>query len=767
MKVKQIIEILNEKKIACNNLLDILDNVGIEADLETEIEPDVLKKLGKFYKTEIKVAKPKKEPVKVEAPKKEEPAPAPVKEEPKAEVKEEVKEAPKKEEAKPEVKKEVKKEEPTPAAKEEPKKEEPKAQATKPKEQEVELSRVYDDKYDEYEAPKKEYTRLKNVKKNKAKGVKNRQANVPVKKEKDAKILYFSEGMTVGKVASVLGLGQGQIVSQLVSLGIMASLSEVIDRETIELLAVEAGFEVKDEIETDITKFEQMDFEDSEDLLEERPAIVTIMGHVDHGKTSLLDKIRKSHVALGEAGGITQAIGAYQVTHNGKLITFIDTPGHAAFTEMRARGAQVTDIVILVVAADDGVMPQTIEAIQHAKAANVPIIVAINKMDKAGANPDRVKQELAAHDLLAEDWGGKTIFVPISAKTGMGIDDLLEMILLVAEMNEYKANPNRLGSGYVLESRLEKGRGVVASILVRNGSVKVGDPIVAGNTYGKIRAMQDENRVNLKVAAPSKAVEITGLVDIPSAGDHFMIFEDERTTRLVAEQRAMRAAQAAKAGVKTISLANMFDDLEGGTKELNLIVKADVQGSIEAIVGSLEKLDIEGAKVNVIATGVGAVTDNDIALAIPSKAVIIGFNVRPNSTISDNAKQKGIEIRLYNVIYKLIEDIEAALKGLLDPVFEEKVVGEAEVRSTFHASKVGTIAGCYVNNGVITRGANCRLIRDGIVVFTSTIASLKHYQDDIKEANKGYECGLTIENYNDIKVGDIVEAYVMEKVQIL
>ena len=760
MKVKQIIEILTEKKIACNNLLDILDNVGIEADLETEIEADILKKLGKFYKTEIKVTKPKKEP-------KPEPKPEPQKEEKPQEEKvtPQAPEEPKKEEkVKEEVKepvKEVPKEEIKVEVKPAPK------QEAKPKEQEIELSRVYDDKYDEYEAPKKEYTRLKNVKKNKAKGVKNRQANVPIKKEKDAKILYFSEGMTVGKVASVLGLGQGQIVSQLVSLGIMASLSEVIDRETVELLAVEAGFEVKDEIETDITKFEQMDFEDSEDMLEERPAIVTIMGHVDHGKTSLLDKIRKSHVALGEAGGITQAIGAYQVTHNGKLITFIDTPGHAAFTEMRARGAQVTDIVILVVAADDGVMPQTIEAIQHAKAANVPIIVAINKMDKAGANPDRVKQELAAHDLLAEDWGGKTIFVPISAKTGMGIDDLLEMILLVAEMNEYKANPNRLGSGYVLESRLEKGRGVVASILVRNGSVKVGDPIVAGNTYGKIRAMQDENRVNMKVAAPSKAVEITGLVDIPSAGDHFMIFEDERTTRLVAEQRAMRAAQAAKAGVKTVSLANMFDDLEGGAKELNLIVKADVQGSIEAIVGSLEKLDIEGTKVNVIGTGVGAVTDNDIALAIPSKAVIIGFNVRPTSQISDNAKQNGIEIRLYNVIYKLIEDIKAALKGLLDPVYEEKVVGEAEVRSTFHASKVGTIAGCYVTEGVITRGANCRLIRDGIVVFTSTIASLKHYQDDIKEANKGYECGLTIENYNDIKVGDIVETYVMEKVQII
>ena len=766
MKVKQIIEILNEKHIACDNLLDLLDNVGVEADLETEIEADILKKLGKFYKTEIKVSKPKKETKPAPEPVV---APAPeVKEEPKVEVKpepkKEVKEEPKKEEkveAKPEVKKEAKEEPKKEEAKPAPKKEEPKA-----KEAEVELSRVYDDTYEEYEAPKKEYTRLKNVKKNKAKGVKNRQANVPIKKEKDAKILYFSEGMTVGKVASVLGLGQGQIVSQLVSLGIMASLSEVIDRETVELLAVEAGFEVKDEIETDITKFEQMDFEDSEDLLEERPAIVTIMGHVDHGKTSLLDKIRKSHVALGEAGGITQAIGAYQVTHNGKLITFIDTPGHAAFTEMRARGAQVTDIVVLVVAADDGVMPQTIEAIQHAKAANVPIIVAINKMDKTGANPDRVKQELAAHDLLAEDWGGKTIFVPISAKVGTGIDDLLEMILLVAEMNEYKANPNRLGSGYVLESRLEKGRGVVASILVRNGSVKVGDPIVAGNTYGKIRAMQDENRVNLKVALPSKAVEITGLVDIPSAGDHFMVFEDERTTRLVAEQRAMRAAQAAKAGVKAVSLATMFDDLEGGTKELNLIVKADVQGSIEAITGSLEKLNIEGTKVNVIGTGVGSVTDNDIALAIPSKAVIIGFNVRPTSQISDNAKQKGIEIRLYNVIYKLIEDIEAALKGLLDPVYEEKVVGEAEVRSTFHASKVGTIAGCYVNNGVITRGANCRLVRDGIVVFTSTIASLKHYQDDIKEANKGYECGLTIENYNDIKVGDIVETYILEKVQL-
>ena len=766
MKVKQIIEILTEKNIACGNLLDILDNVGVEADMETEIDANLLKKLSKFYKTDIKVVKVKKEP-KVEAPVVEK------KPEPKEEVKVEKVEAQPKEELKPQEEVAPKKEEKAEVKQEEVKAEpavEEKKKEEKPapkKETEVELSRVYDDKYDDYETPKKEYTRLKNVKKNKAKGVKNRQANVPVKKEKDAKILYYTEGMTVGKVASILGLGQGQIVSQLVSLGIMAPLSEVIDREVVELLAVEAGFEVKDEIETDITKFEQMDFSDSEELLEERPAIVTIMGHVDHGKTSLLDKIRKSHVALGEAGGITQAIGAYQVTHNGKQITFIDTPGHAAFTEMRARGAQVTDIVILVVAADDGVMPQTIEAIQHAQAAKVPIIVAINKMDKAGANPDRVKQELATYDLLAEDWGGKTIFVPISAKTGMGIDDLLEMILLVAEMNEYKANPNRLGSGYVLEARLEKGRGVVASILVRNGSIKVGDPIVAGNTYGKIRAMQDENRVNLKVANPSKAVEITGLVDVPSAGDHFMIFEDERTSRLVAEQRAMRAAAASKAGVKTLSLANMFDDLEGGTKELNLIVKADVHGSIEAIVGSLEKLNIEGTKVNVIATGVGSITDSDIALAIPSKAVIIGFNVRPTSAISDNAKQKGIEIRLYNIIYKLIEDIEAALKGLLDPVYEEKVVGEAEVRSTFHASKVGTIAGCFVTNGVISRGANCRLIRNGIVVFTSTIASLKHYQDDIKEANKGYECGLTIENFNDIKVGDMVETYVMEEVPVL
>ena len=750
MKIKQIKEILEQKNINCDDLLELLDNVGIEdADDETDIPKNLLAKLGKHYNTEIKVAKVAK--------------PSPKHEEVKQE--EEVKPI---EETKPQedvVVEEVKVEEPVEEVKvqeEKPVEENKPEEEVKPQE-EVELSHVYDDTYEDYETETKQYTRIKNVKKNKTKVSQGRQANVPQKRE--AKVLYYSEGMTVGKVAQTLGLGQGQIVSQLVSLGVMAGLSQVIDRDTIELLAAEAGFEVKDEIETDITKFESMDFEDDPENLVERPPIVTIMGHVDHGKTTLLDTIRNSKVTSTEAGGITQAIGAYQVLHNGKHITFIDTPGHAAFTEMRARGAKVTDIVVLVVAADDGVMPQTIEAIKHARAANAPIIVAVNKMDLPAAKPDRVKQELAQQDLLCEEWGGSTIFVPISAKKGTGVDDLLEMILLVSEMEQYKANPNRLGLGYVLESKLEKGKGVVATILVRNGTVKVGDALVAGNTYGKIRAMSDETRANLKQALPAKAVEITGLVDLPMAGDRFMVFEDEKTTRLIAEQRAFRAQQAAIAGIKQVSLATIFDGMDNQNKELNLLVKADVQGSIEAIAGSIEKLNVEGTTVKIIYSGVGNVTDNDIALAIPSNAIIIGFNVRPTSQISDNAKSKGIEIRLYNVIYKLIEDIEDALNGLLDPVLEEKVIGEATVRQIFHASKIGTIAGCYVTNGIVERGANARLVRDGIVVFNTTISSLKRVKDDVKSVNQGFECGLTLANFNDIKEGDVIEVYKMEEVK--
>ena len=489
------------------------------------------------------------------------------------------------------------------------------------------------------------------------------------------------------------------------------------------------------------------------------------MGHVDHGKTTLLDTIRNTHVTLGEAGGITQHIGAYQVNIKGEKITFIDTPGHAAFTEMRARGAMVTDIVILVVAADDGVMPQTKEAIDHAKAAKVPIIVAVNKMDKPQANPDRVKQELAALDLVPSEWGGDTEYVPISALNGKGVDDLLETIIMVAELKEYKANANRLGIGTVIEAQLTKGRGPVATLLVKNGSIKVGDPIVVGTIYGKIRAMTDETKENIKVAGPSKAVEVTGLEDVPQAGDHFMVFDDEKTAKLVSEERKNRAFNE-KTANSGVSLANLFDSLNDDNKEINLIIKGDVQGSVEALKDSLLKLNVEGVKINVVRTSVGSITDNDISLAVASKSIIIGFNIRPNAVITKQAKDKGVEIRLYNIIYKLLEDITAAMKGLLDPVFEEKVIGELNVRKIFKVSRLGTIAGSYVNNGLITRTSKVRLIRDGVVVYTGEVGTLKHEQDDVKEVKQGYECGLTITNFNDIKEGDVIEAFIMEKVEI-
>ena len=627
---------------------------------------------------------------------------------------------------------------------------------------ELEKMSEYAEKYDDFQ-DKKEYKRLKNVKKKQNnKQISDRKANVPLEKQNDEKILYYSDGITVARVADALGRGMGEIVRKLVMLGIMANASDVLDRDTVELIAEDCGFTVQNEINDDITKFEEMDIIDNPEDLVERPAIVTIMGHVDHGKTTLLDAIRDSHVALGEAGRITQHIGAYQVLKNGKLITFIDTPGHAAFTEMRARGANITDIVVLVVAADDGVKPQTKEAIEHAKAAGVPIIVAINKMDVAGANPDKIKQELANYDLLAEEWGGKTIFVEISAKLKQGIDELLEMILLEAEMNEYKANPNRLAIGTVLEAKLDKGRGPVASLLVKNGSLKIGDPIAVGNTWGKIRAMTDETKANIKVALPSKAVEVTGLVDVPNAGDHFMVFSDEKTARLISEERINRKAME-DLGKNAVSLASLFNNDE--RKELNLLIKADVQGSIEALQGSLSKLNVEGVKINVVRSAVGAITETDISLAIVSKAIIIAFNIHSNSKILDLAKEKGIEVRYYDIIYKLLEDIEDAMKGLLDPVFEENVIGEAEVRATYKVSKIGTIAGCYVTNGVIERGSSVRLIRDGVVVYTGNLASLKHLKDDVKEVSKGFECGLTIENFNDIKVGDFIEVFKMDEVK--
>ena len=764
MKVKEILEILhsNSKNVSENEIIGLLDNIGIEdATLETDVDVNVTKKLSKRYGVEFKTVKPKKEAkpqvVKVtikDEPKKEEkpvetPLVAPEKPK-KVEVKKEVKEE------KPiEVKKEV-------APTQQPKKEDVKKETKQDKKQEVELTRVYDDKYNEYERGEKQYTRIKNVKK-KNKGKESRQSNAPVKKEMKENVVYYTPGMTAGDLADMLGVSSGEVVKKLVMLGYMVSISQPIEREVLEFLADDYGFELKDKVTYDITKFEEMVIEDDEENLESRPPIVTIMGHVDHGKTTLLDTIRSSRVASGEAGGITQHIGAYQVTTKGQKITFIDTPGHAAFTEMRARGANVTDIVILVVAADDGVMPQTREAIDHAVSAKVPIIVAVNKMDKPQANPDRVKQELAALNLIPSEWGGETEFVGISALTGMGVDDLLETVLMVSELQNYRANPNRLGMGTVVEAQLTKGRGPVATFLVKNGTIKVGDPVVVGNVFGKIRAMQDETKANLKSAGPSKAVEVTGLEDVPQAGDHFMVFEDERTAKLVSEERTIRANQQ-KNETKTISLAAMFENLDDSNKEINLIIRTDVQGSAEALISSLNKLSVEGVKINIIRSGAGTITDNDISLAVASKSIIIGFNVRPNSAITKQATEKGIEIRLYNIIYKLLEDIEAAMKGLLDPVYEEKITGELEVRKIFKVSKIGTIAGSYVSDGYISRNSEVRLIRDGIVVYTGKLGTLRRGQDDVKEVKQGYECGLTIHNYNDIKEGDIIEAFIMEEV---
>ena len=772
MKVKEVIEILG---VTAEKLINQLDNVGIEdADLETEIPNEVIKKLSKLYKTDIKPIKAKK-PVKAQ-----EQTTSQEKPEKPAEAKFEAKKPQEKDvvkkdaQNKPQQPKKVQDNKQQPKKAEENKKnnEQPKKQEQQPKQkqvvveqEELELSRVYDDKYIDFEDDKKEYTRIKNVKKNKAKSTGNRKANVPQEKQAGEKVLYYKNGMTVAAVADGLGLSIGEIVKKLVMLGFMVSASDIVEKDVAELVAEDVGYQLKDEIITDITKFEEMDFEDNPEDLEERPAIVTIMGHVDHGKTTLLDKIRDARVALGEAGGITQHIGAYQVDKDGKKITFIDTPGHAAFTEMRARGANITDIVILVVAADDGVMPQTVEAIEHAKAAGVPIIVAINKMDKVGANPERIKQELANYDLLAEEWGGKTIFVPISAKQGMGVDELLEMVLLVAEMNEYKANPNRLGIGTVIEAKLDKGKGPVATLLVKNGSIKIGDPVVVGNTWGRIRSMEDETKSRLKHAGPSKAVEVTGLVDVPNAGDRFMIFEDEKTARLVAEERMLRAFNEEKGVGSQVSLASLFSDLNDTSKELNLIIKGDVQGSIEALKGSLDKVNVEGVKISIIRSGVGAITETDISLAVASNSVIIAFNIRPNQKILDTAKEKNIEIRQYNIIYKLLEDIEAAMKGMLDPVFEEKITGQVEVRQLFKVSKIGTIAGSYVQTGYIERNCGVRLIRDSIIIYTGKLSSLRRGKDDVKEVKTGFECGLTIENYNDIKVGDIIEGFVMEEVK--
>ncbi|MFD4704211.1 translation initiation factor IF-2 [Gottfriedia sp. NPDC058432] len=579
--------------------------------------------------------------------------------------------------------------------------------------------------------------------------------------------IIFSGSLKVSELAKKLGKEPSELIKKLFMLGIMATINQDLDKDTIELLASDYGVEVEEEVIVDENDFENfIDEADDEATLQERPPVVTIMGHVDHGKTTLLDYIRKSKVTAGEAGGITQHIGAYQVEIEGKKITFLDTPGHAAFTTMRARGAQVTDITIIVVAADDGVMPQTVEAINHAKAAEVPIIIAVNKMDKESANPDRVMQELTEHGIVSEAWGGDTIFVPISALNGNGVDQLLEMILLVSEVEEYKANPTRKALGTVIEAELDKGKGAVATLLVQNGTLKVGDPIVVGTSFGRVRAMVNDLGRRIKEAGPSMPVEITGLNEVPQAGDRFMVFADEKRARQVGEARASQAVLQQRSESSKLSLEDLFAQIqEGNVKEINLIVKADVQGSVEAMAASLQKIEVEGVKVKIIHTGAGAITESDVILASASNAIIIGFNVRPDVNAKRTADLENVDIRLHRIIYKAIEEIESAMKGMLDPEFEEKVIGQAEVRQVFKVSKVGTIAGCYVTDGKITRDSGVRLIRDGIVVFEGQLDTLKRFKDDVKEVATNYECGITIEKYNDIKEGDVIEAYVMEEIK--
>ena len=583
--------------------------------------------------------------------------------------------------------------------------------------------------------------------------------------EQDANVILYENGMTVSDLAKALEVGPVEVVKKLMALGIMASVNQSIDYDSAEVVASEYDKVLKKAETADISNFENYEISDAEEDLVERPPVVTIMGHVDHGKTTLLDYLRKSNVASAEAGGITQAIGAYSVKYKDKSITFIDTPGHEAFTEMRARGASITDIVIIIVAADDGVMPQTKEAIDHAKAAGVPIIVAVNKIDKPTANVEKVLTEMSASGLQPESWGGDIMFVNISAVTGEGIDDLLERIILLSEISELKANPNRYASGTVIESKLDKASGVVTNLLIQNGTLRLGDPIVVGTISGKVRTLKNDKGENLVEATPSMPVSITGLSESPSAGDKFMAFESEKKAKKIAEERR-EAEQARRNKPKTqVSLEDLFNRREAGEKEINIILKADVKGSEEAVKNSLLKLDVEGIKVNVIRSGIGTISESDILLAEASNAIIIGFNIRPEHKISEIAKDKGVDIRLYDIIYKVVEEMEAALKGKLEPEYEEVVLGEAEVRKLFKFSKVGTIAGSYVTSGVIKRGSKARVIRDGIVVNDSIIATLAREKNEAKEVKQGLECGITIENFNDIKEKDIIETYELREIR--
>ena len=579
----------------------------------------------------------------------------------------------------------------------------------------------------------------------------------------DDNVILYKENMSVQALAESLGVDGTELVMKLMQLGAMLSLTSVIDFETASVIVSDYKKELKKEETQDISNFEEYEVNDKAEDLKERPPVVTIMGHVDHGKTTLLDTIRKSAIVDTEYGGITQAIGAYQVEHNGSKITFIDTPGHAAFTEMRARGASITDIVIIIVAADDGVMPQTEEAIDHALAANVPIIVAVNKIDKPDAHPEKIRTEMAEHNITPEEWGGTIPFVDISAKSGTGIDLLLETIQAIAEMQELKANPNRYSLGTVIESKMDKNVGGVASLLIQNGTLRIGDPLVVGTTYGKVRTMKNDQGVSIVEAGPSTPVEITGLNGTPSAGDKFMAFETESEAKSVAEKRSIQARDN-KFQKQVVTLDNLFESIDAGSKEINVVLKTDVRGSEEAVKNALEKIDVSGVKVKVIRSGIGTITESDVVLAQASNAIILGFCVRPSNSTKEMAKEYGVDIRLYTIIYKLVEEMEAAMKGMLDPEFEEKILGTAEVRKLFKFSKVGTIAGSYVTDGTIKSSSKARLVRDGVVIVDTKIASLQREKDQVKEVKKGYECGLTLENYTDIKTGDIIECY--EEVEI-
>ena len=614
----------------------------------------------------------------------------------------------------------------------------------------------------------KKNNRKNNKRNNRNQRDNNKKNAVPQRKNKPLpETLVYTVGMNVADIAKKIHREPAEIIKKLFMMGVMVNQNQSLDKDTIEILAADYGIKAEEKVEVDVADIDKFFEEEANNTKHSapRPPVVTIMGHVDHGKTTLLDKLRHTNVTAGEAGGITQHIGAYQVRHNDKIITFLDTPGHAAFTSMRARGADITDITVLVVAADDGVMPQTIEAINHSKAAGVPIIVAVNKIDKPGANPNHVMEQLTEYGLIPEDWGGDTIFVDISAKFGKNLDELLDMILLESEMLELKANPKQHGAGSVIEARLDKGKGSVATLLVQQGTLHVGDPIVVGNTFGRVRTMTDARGHAIKKATPATPVEITGLNEVPQSGDRFVTFDDEKTARAAGEERAKRALMKERSQTTHVTLDNLFDTLkEGDMKEVDVIIKADVQGSVEAIAQSFKKIDVEGVRVNIIHQAVGAINESDVTLAEASNAFIVGFNVRPTPQAKVQADQDKVDIRLHNVIYKAIDEVTTAMKGMLEPVFEEKVTGYVEIRQTYKVSKLGTIGGGYVTDGYIQRDSGVRIIRDGIVIYEGKLASLKRFKDDVKQVKSGFECGLMVEKYNDIKEGDQLEAFIMEEV---